>query len=406
MPCNSCSRSGPLPIPTCSSFVGTTSHFSLNSTAFIADAMVVMDFAWTVAGSAGPNAHHLETALAAGVDSQVSVGVGRAAAEESRSQADIKAPMSRAKNTTPDMWAPYRATGLQLKISTEVSSECSPVLDGPRLSRGGPRASPIDRRTTRTRSDIGHSNTTKSESFPRSEETGKQRGGNVGGVGDELLRAPRHERAGSEGPLPPRRRSFGRYRSGKPAAAARGRGSGSLSDILLRRSRAPSDASEEGRKKDFVGDAKGGAEGGGRTDERLSVAPQECGGDRVNREAVGAWASSSDIAGMREGRERGEVERKNVGERGGDGGERPKEMRVRRPLRIHIADGDGPGDALVGNTRTRRVEGEKSNGPASRPSRTSGDGNARGEGRGARSVLFTQVTRPPSAICLRSNLAG
>lgn len=383
---------------------------SLNSTVFVAEAMAVLDFAWTVTGNAGPNAHHLEQALASVADRQVYTGVGMAATEESHFQADTNAAVPRAANPAPDMWAPYRATGLQLKISTEISPDTvgggggggraarwqrmsgspanSPVLGGSNTSWGSPRASPMNRRTARARSDGGKSSTGTPKSFPRTEGTGEKRDGVVNGVGDEILRGHRRERAESDGPAPPpRRRSFGRR-------------SGSLSDILLRRPRTTIDASEEGRERHGGGDAKGMAGGRGSADERPSALPEAFVVDRGDREAFGAWAGANS-GGTGMGEERGGGEK--VGERGGDVGGRQKGARVRRPLRIHIEDDGGPVDGLAGKTRARRVEGEASNGSSSNPSRKSDGGNACGKGEGARNVFFSQVQWLGFPLCGGSN---
>ncbi len=362
--------------------------------------MVVMDFAWTVAGSAGPNAHHLETALILGADRQVYAGVGIAADEKSHFRTENNAALPRAANPARDMWAPYRATGLQLKLSTEVSPDTvggggssisgraarwwrmdgspanSSVPGGLNTSWGGPRASPTNRRTARARSDGGNSSTGTPKSLSRREGTGEKRDKVVNVVGDGPLRAHRHERAESDGPTPPpRRRSFGRR-------------SGSLSNLLLKRSRTASDASEEGREGHGAGDAKGMAGGGGRAGERPSAAPEALIVDEGDREAFGAWAgASSSGTGMGEGRGGGE----KVGERGGDGGGRQNGARVRRPLTIHIEDDGGPDDGKPSKMRSRRVEGEASNGLASNPSRTSGGGNTCAEGKRARNVFFSHV---------------
>ncbi|CAM9317142.1 unnamed protein product, partial [Ectocarpus sp. 8 AP-2014] len=418
-----------------------------HSVAFVAEVMVILDIAWTCAGHAGPNGHHLEILSTAGTVGQgrengrgavaggaatiatatatatatsgVSSGGGAGfcspsipasrpanpAVEGNRNETNNSAATT-GTNGHSDLWAPYRATGLKLKVSAEIS----PDKIGGGGGGGGDRQSPQGQRGTcvsratspvpvrRTISSSGgggslgispvHGGTLKSvprnngsssgddharrpNSFPRSKPLGKEdkkdddddAGGSDTCSG---LRAHRHQRADSDGPLRPRR-----WRRAKtPEAAGHGNvtGSGFLSDMMRRRSRTVSDKLEEQVPLEQAGARRG---------DKLSIARQVFDGGGGEVEALAGRSSTIGSRSNEEGG--GSVGGGGEGE--GEGGREHKSRRQPFPSLSITADDDNetagslPGFVELDSTA---AAGGRFSGPASCPSRPSGcQGEAR-----------------------------
>lgn len=386
----------------------------LSSIAFIADAMVVIDIAWTVAGSAGPNAHHLEMALASPADREGNSRWSVApAAEKGCGKLNTTATAASANETT-DIWTPYKATGLKLKISAEISPDTgdggvasrssarghgetreppatTPVSDGKTYLEDGLNVLPLEplgRGTLGALGNSGNTSTRRPRSFPNTKGIMKEREKESDGVVNGFLRTHRHQRAESDGPP---QRSFGGARSGK-TAAAHGRSSGFLSDKRRRRSRTERCAPEEKETQEgAVSDEAGG--GGGlhraKESEKLSPTQKLFSMSEGSGEAIGSWAGSRVSMG-----EKGEGGGR-VGEEGGERIEGRKggqnEIKSISPLTLRVEDDDDLVDGLPGLARTPRVAGMRSSGPASCPPRPSGDPGDHVEGRDAFNVDHAQV---------------
>lgn len=94
------------------------------SVAFIADALVSIDYAWTCEGGYNPNSHHLEHSLALGANSESSLDGATSQAARAATSLTYQCRGSEdSSNAVADMWDPYRATGLKLKVSVEVSPD-------------------------------------------------------------------------------------------------------------------------------------------------------------------------------------------------------------------------------------------------------------------------------------------
>lgn len=402
--------------------------------------MVAIDLAWTCTGSAGPNSHHLEMVLphAAvgrhGINYDDKGSVATTTGEESRRTTSNTAANSttRVKNDT-NMWAPYRATGLSIKISAEITPDPiggrasggdgnghdrRPAARGNGGASGNPAASPVPEGTTKNGGsrnlsprgggilDIrinngGSSSTERPKSFPMAQKADKEEngGGDDDDAGSSAPRPHRHQRAESDGPLsPPWRFRYGR--SGKKSAeGVHSRGSGLLSDRLLRRSKtvAPTaiEAGGQEEQRAVAGDeADGGRNGSGG---RSRVAARVFG--------MGEGSGETAVGPTRVGRSRTNSMREEVGGagEGGRGGEEggggvsgveeeiQEASRIQQPLTIHVEDEyDLPGLKDISTT-----VGVRSSGPASCPSRPCRVGGVSyAGGRGAFNVGYAEVKLP------------
>lgn len=84
----------------------------MSSMAFLAEAHVATEFQWTCAGSQGPYAHHIEAVLQHEVGELNSVD---------REESTASARRGVSAQAERDLWIPYRATGLQLKVAADIS---------------------------------------------------------------------------------------------------------------------------------------------------------------------------------------------------------------------------------------------------------------------------------------------
>lgn len=378
----------------------------MNSIAFVADAMVVIDIAWTVAGKAGPNAHHLETALASDADQMGNrIASVAPATEETCRNLNATATMASANDTT-DIWAPYKATGLKLKVFAEVSPDTGngsvarrSYAEGRREARESPATTPVPdeethlgdgKRTSHLESLGGgilgalnkgdDTSDRRPRSFPNTKETRKERERDAHDVVvDGFLRTRRHQRAESDGPP---RRSFGDARSRKTAAATHGCGSGRVSDKLLKRSRTEIGVSA-------INDQAGSGGGRQRVKEPENSVEKLFHAREGSGEADGIWAGRR-VSMVEEGEGGGTVGEEVGGRTGGKEGGR-KRSGLLSPLSIRVEDNDGPVDDLFGIARAPRVAEVGSSGPASCPTRPSGYSGERGEGRDTLSVNHVQV---------------
>ncbi|CAN0027152.1 unnamed protein product, partial [Ectocarpus sp. 12 AP-2014] len=408
-----------------------------HSVAFVAEIMVILDIEWACAGHAGPNGHHLEILSTAGTVGQgredgrgavagsaatmatataiatsgICSGVGarlsspsisasrpaNPAVEGNRSETNNSAAAASTKGHS-DLWAPYRATGLKLKISAEISPDKigGGGGGGDRHSphgQGGacvpPAASPVPVRRIISSSGDGslgvspvHGGTLKSvprnngsssgddhgrrpNSCPRSKpmgEEGKEEDDNdAGGSGTcSGLRAHRHQRADSDGPLRPRR-----WRRAKaPEAAGHGNvaGGGFLSDMMRRRSRTISDKLEEQLPLE---------QAGARRRDKLRISREVYDGGGGDVEALAGRSSTICSRSNEEGG--GSVGGGGEGE--GEGGRQSKSRRQPFPSLTITADDDNetagglPGFVEFDSTV---AAGGRFSGPASCPSRPSG----------------------------------
>ncbi|CAB1119520.1 unnamed protein product [Ectocarpus sp. CCAP 1310/34] len=418
-----------------------------HSVAFVAEIMLKLDIAWACAGHAGPNGHHLEILSTAGTVGQgredVRGAVDGSAATIATATATATAtsgissgggagfsspsiPASRPANPAPegnrsetnnstaatstkghsDLWAPYRATGLKLKISAEISpdkigSGGGGGGGGDRQSpqgQGGacvsPATSPVPVRRTISSSGDGslgvspvHGGTLKSvprnngsssgdghasrpNSFPRSKPMGeedKEEDDDAGGSDTcSGLRAHRHQRADSNGPLRPPRW----MRAKAPEAAGHGNvsGSGFLSDMMRWRCRTVSDMLEEQLPLE---------QAGARRRDKLSISREVFDGGGGEVEALAGRSSTIGSRSNEEG-----------GGSGGGGGEgegegRRQNISRRQPfpsLTITADDDNETAGGLPGFVEldSTSAAGGRFSGPASCPSRPSG---CRGEAR-------------------------
>lgn len=373
--------------------------------------MVVVDIAWTVAGSAGPNAHHLEMAVVSAADPE---GNGRCSVKPNAEESCRKPNTTDAKviaSDTTDIWAPYKATGLELKISADVSPDTGyvdasrrPPAEGNGGTRDSPATTPVpdgnasvrDRRRTLSPEPLGRggldalgnsgdTSARRPRAFPKTKGTRNGREKEGDDVVDGFLRNHRHQRAESDGPP---RHSFGGAR-GRKTAAAHGRGSGRLSDRLLRRSRtviyAPDDKGKQEEAVNDEGDRARGRHGGHETQE-LGPTQKLFGGNEGSGEAGGTWPGRRFSMGE-EGQGGGNVGTEE-GERTRQGGAGQKELVAPSPLSIQVEDDDDLVDRLF---CLGRMAGVRSSGPASCPPRPSGDPGGRGKGRGAFDMDPVQV---------------
>lgn len=382
--------------------------------------MVVVDIAWTVAGKAGSNAHHLEMALASTADRESGSGGSVAPAAEERCNNVNSTAIMAASNDTTDIWAPYKATGLELKVFTEVSPDSGVVgvarrssAKGQRETRGStattttpvsdekkyrgdgmrtaPPPEPLDRETLAALSNSGSTSERRPRTFPRTQGTRKERENKGDNAVDGPVRTHRHHRAESDGL--PQRGSFGGA-WGRKTAAAHGRSSGRLSGKLLRRSRteicAPAEKEvQQGAANDEAGG--GGGRRGGKEPDKQSPTRKLFGAGEGSGEADGLWAgSSSRVCTGEEGGGDGRVGEEVVEKTGETERGRNKSESI-SPLSIRVEDDDDLVGGLFVSARASRVAGVGSSGPASCPPRPSGDPGERGEGRDAFNVDHVQV---------------
>ena len=305
----------------------------IDSVAFVSDATLAIDFQWTCEGHTDPNSHHLETTLTGGggsggvadfsstnvsgallrparvaavtrtaASATVAVAEAEAAeaaeatetaeAAEAAEAAEVAATAAAPEMAAPeqlyrlpraggvavasaiesgDMWRPYRATGLTLKVAIEIAPETS----GDRGRGAVPTATIPDAAASRERrftdgsggdegggdgDDSGSIRISRPRALTREPTEGHRRGGGSGGGGSGTRRH-RHRRSESDC-------AGGRWGFG---LNGRGGGRGFFAERLFGRSRTDIDGVEDHDGDRGAGGDGGGGGGGGGSDSRRKV---------------------------------------------------------------------------------------------------------------------------------------
>lgn len=442
-----------------------------NSVAFVAEAAISTDFAWTCEASGGPDAHHLEINAAGRVGRRciksrsgaidaldVTAAAAAAAAAggscthgapsspslvpfspparstqgEGQSTLEAAATMAAAGDDI-DMWAPYVATGLKLKISVKISPDTtgggdglgdeelvdkqhqptapspasSPFVPNRRADSGtGLRASPLDGQTPGSMDHgvKGDRNARRPNSFPRRKRTEHNDGRDKedDNVGFGFFRNYRHKRAGSDVPSQPQLGTTVHAGLVDPAVGiGKTNRSGFLPGMLLTRSWAGSDSLQDnhpGTQAAGDGTSRGESADGTEMSAVLNVSNSDRGkGEaRSERDRGGRGRDEAGVAGRDGEGGRGGLEEAaaNVGTRGASGSCGQEQSRVPPPLTINLEGQDDPADGLFRSMRmpsTVVASPGILTGPASCSSKPSG---TRTGGRAAFPVDSAQVRTP------------